>query len=162
MGRVDHRKKLWNVPVYWQVQVVVKINVIDQRKNENNLKKAENTFFKNNGNRFLFPQKQSTGNHKENRNGRFYPKRNRHIQRKKERVRPGKINGKSGGGRMGKHNKPNTQKTQQLNMKFFCRCVIHGWRRHNNIPSCFLLWYHEYKKIIKSDCLISNAERKYG
>ena len=97
---------------------MVKPYIVNKRKNKDNLQEPPDPFLPYPGNRLFPPQKERTGNHKENGHCRLHPERYRQIERIKQGRRPGNVQGEAGGGCMGKHDKPYAQGPEKLNMKF--------------------------------------------
>ena len=96
---------------------MVEPNVVDERKNEDDLKKTPDSFFENHRNWFFSAQEECPRYHEENRDCRLDPERNRQVERIEKRLWPCDKNRKTCGGCVGKHDEPYTEETEKFDVK---------------------------------------------
>lgn len=97
----------------------VEENKIDQGEHQDHLHKSPDPLPENGGDRFFLTEKKSAGNHKENGDSGFHPEWHSQVQRKPGGILLRNVKRKSGGGRMGKHDKPYAERTEKFNVHFF-------------------------------------------
>lgn len=98
-------------------EIVVEPDIVDEREDKDDLKKAPDAFLEDGGDRLFASQEQCARDHEKDRHRGFYPEGDGEVERIKERLGAVNENRETFGRTMGEHDQPDAEEAQKFDVE---------------------------------------------